>query len=250
MRSPSRPPACSGKSATKPLNVRIYGEFTLPANGTPLRNSAVDIDESDELTWSAILASLQRRQVAERGRLTQRRARARRSSWTPATPTIPPASPTRSAPKNYLRELERVRNQRQHCRNLLVITLNSDHTNGTRPGSPTPRAMVADDDLALGRIVEAVSKSRFWLQQPDPGCGRRRAGRASITSMATAPSPSPSAPTSAAAWSTPLITTTPAWSAPFRRSSTSPPRPASWSAPAPCTSIFTAERGHRPVTSR
>ena len=45
---------------------------------------------------------------------------------------------------------------------LIVITLNSDHTNGTKPGSPTPRAMVADDDLALGRIVDAISKSPFW----------------------------------------------------------------------------------------
>jgi hypothetical protein len=45
---------------------------------------------------------------------------------------------------------------------LTVLTLTSDHTNGTRPGSPTPRAMVADDDLALGRIVEGVSKTRFW----------------------------------------------------------------------------------------
>ena len=31
-----------------------------------------------------------------------------------------------------------------------------------RPGSPTPRAMVADNDFALGRIVEAFTKSRFW----------------------------------------------------------------------------------------
>jgi len=30
------------------------------------------------------------------------------------------------------------------------------------PGYPTPRAMVADNDLALGRIVEAISHSRFW----------------------------------------------------------------------------------------
>ena len=45
---------------------------------------------------------------------------------------------------------------------LLVIALPNDHTAGMRPGSPTPRAMVADNDLALGRIVEAFSKSRFW----------------------------------------------------------------------------------------
>ncbi len=45
---------------------------------------------------------------------------------------------------------------------LMVISLPNDHTTGTRPGMPTPRAMVADNDLALGRIVEALSKSRFW----------------------------------------------------------------------------------------
>jgi hypothetical protein len=33
---------------------------------------------------------------------------------------------------------------------------------GTRPGGPTPRAAVADNDLALGRIVERLSKSKFW----------------------------------------------------------------------------------------
>lgn len=45
---------------------------------------------------------------------------------------------------------------------LLVIALPNDHTTGIRPGYPSPRAMVADNDLALGRIVEAFSKSRFW----------------------------------------------------------------------------------------
>jgi YVTN family beta-propeller protein len=45
---------------------------------------------------------------------------------------------------------------------LMVMALPNDHTTGTRPGMPTPRAQVADNDLALGRIVEAMSKSRFW----------------------------------------------------------------------------------------
>jgi YVTN family beta-propeller protein len=43
-----------------------------------------------------------------------------------------------------------------------LVRLPTDHTSGTRPGAPTPRAMVADNDLALGRLVEAVSRSRFW----------------------------------------------------------------------------------------
>jgi YVTN family beta-propeller protein len=45
---------------------------------------------------------------------------------------------------------------------LMVMALSADHTVGTRPGFPSPKAMVADNDLALGRIVEAISKSRFW----------------------------------------------------------------------------------------
>ena len=45
---------------------------------------------------------------------------------------------------------------------LMVMALPNDHTGGTRPGLPTPRAMVADNDLALGHIIEALSKSRFW----------------------------------------------------------------------------------------
>ena len=45
---------------------------------------------------------------------------------------------------------------------LMVMALSNDHTAGTRPGIPTPRAMVADNDLAIGQIVEALSKSKFW----------------------------------------------------------------------------------------
>jgi len=45
---------------------------------------------------------------------------------------------------------------------LMVLSLPNDHTTGMSPGFPTPRAMVADNDLALGRIVEAVTHSRFW----------------------------------------------------------------------------------------
>ncbi len=45
---------------------------------------------------------------------------------------------------------------------LSIICLPNDHTSGTAAGSPTPAAQVADNDLAFGRIVEAVSHSEFW----------------------------------------------------------------------------------------
>ena len=47
---------------------------------------------------------------------------------------------------------------------LSIIYLPNDHTAGTRPGYPTPRAMVAENDLALGRIVETITKSQFWKE--------------------------------------------------------------------------------------
>jgi YVTN family beta-propeller protein len=45
---------------------------------------------------------------------------------------------------------------------LQIMSLPNDHTSGTAPGKPTPRAYMADNDLGLGRMVEAVSKSPFW----------------------------------------------------------------------------------------
>jgi YVTN family beta-propeller protein len=46
--------------------------------------------------------------------------------------------------------------------NLTLVQLPSNHTSGTTPGMTSPKAMVADNDLALGQIVEALSKSPFW----------------------------------------------------------------------------------------
>jgi Phosphoesterase family/Lactonase, 7-bladed beta-propeller len=46
--------------------------------------------------------------------------------------------------------------------NLMLVALGNDHTAGTDPGFPTPRAFAADNDLALGRMIEALSHSRFW----------------------------------------------------------------------------------------
>ncbi len=46
--------------------------------------------------------------------------------------------------------------------NLVIVQLPSNHTRGTAPGWSTPKAMVADNDLALGQIVEALTRSPFW----------------------------------------------------------------------------------------
>jgi YVTN family beta-propeller protein len=46
--------------------------------------------------------------------------------------------------------------------NFIVVCLPENHTRGTRPGAPTPRAAVASNDYALGQIVDRVSHSRYW----------------------------------------------------------------------------------------
>jgi len=61
----------------------------------------------------------------------------------------------------FIRELQEFEAKGEMPR-LILICLPNDHTSGTSPGEPTPAACVADNDLAFGRIVEAVSHSRFW----------------------------------------------------------------------------------------
>ncbi|MBI2435420.1 MAG: beta-propeller fold lactonase family protein [Candidatus Hydrogenedentes bacterium] len=46
--------------------------------------------------------------------------------------------------------------------NFIVMALPEDHTKGTRPGEPTPRACVGSNDYALGLIVERITHSRYW----------------------------------------------------------------------------------------
>ncbi len=48
--------------------------------------------------------------------------------------------------------------------NLTILRLPNDHTLGTRAGALTPTAFVAENDLALGMIVEGISKSKFWKE--------------------------------------------------------------------------------------
>jgi YVTN family beta-propeller protein len=72
-----------------------------------------------------------------------------------------------------LREYER----KGEFPNLVIICLPNDHTSGTKAGAPTPAAQVADNDLAFGQIVEAISHSRFWKEtcilaiEDDPQAG-------------------------------------------------------------------------------
>ncbi len=92
-----------------------------------------------------------------------------------AEPSVPPLGPhlVRHAPgwaaqvpdqwraEVFLQELAKFEAQGTFP-NLVILYLPNDHTSGTAVGFPTPAASVADNDLAFGRVVEALSRSSFW----------------------------------------------------------------------------------------
>jgi YVTN family beta-propeller protein len=148
------------QAAPKPLDVRIYGEFQLAARWDPRIHNTVDINESDDLSWVTYWqAYKERRWESLVGSRSGVPALAKYADKRYPYPTLAINDQIRA--EEFLREFAEFEKS-GNLPNLLIVALNSDHTNGTRPGTPTPRAMVADDDLALGRIVEGISKSKFW----------------------------------------------------------------------------------------
>jgi YVTN family beta-propeller protein len=61
----------------------------------------------------------------------------------------------------FLKELKEYERKGNWPR-FILLYLPNDHTSGTAPSAPTPRAQVADNDRALGRVVEGITHSRFW----------------------------------------------------------------------------------------
>jgi YVTN family beta-propeller protein len=80
------------------------------------------------------------------------------------SPTFPPYNLEISDLTRVDRWLEEFREYEKqgNLPQFQIVRLGNNHTQGTRPGAPTPRAFVADNDLALGRLVEAVTSSKYW----------------------------------------------------------------------------------------
>lgn len=73
------------------------------------------------------------------------------------------AYPDQKRADRFLEELKRFEAEGEMPR-LQIVRVPNDHTSGTSPGKPTPTAQVADNDLAIGRIIEGLSHSKFWPQ--------------------------------------------------------------------------------------
>jgi len=88
-----------------------------------------------------------------------------RDHYDPLFPDFETDYPDQLRADEFLREFDefvKAKGSAKELPQFALIYLPNDHTGGTRHGKPTPQASVADNDLALGRIVDAVSHSPYW----------------------------------------------------------------------------------------
>ncbi len=88
-----------------------------------------------------------------------------RDHYDPLFPDFQTDYPDQLRADEFLREFGefvKAKGTAQQLPQFTLLYLPDDHTGGTRPGKPTPQASVADNDLALGRVVDAVSHSSYW----------------------------------------------------------------------------------------
>jgi DNA-binding beta-propeller fold protein YncE len=176
--------------ARKGLTYRIYGEFIAavwcksenakssttkmgsPKEGTPSPSTATcpasEINKGEPLPanvgnprggpspWPWAIPQFKRMRPTKA---------ALRDHYDPQFPDFQTDYPDQLRADEFLREFDEFVKAKETAKELPQFTLlylPDDHTGGTRPGKPTPNASVADNDLALGRVVDAVSHSPYW----------------------------------------------------------------------------------------
>jgi DNA-binding beta-propeller fold protein YncE len=165
------------------LTYRIYGEFIAavwcksekaksPKKGTPSPSSATcpvpEIKKGDPLPanvgnprggpspWPWAIPQMKRMRPTKA---------ALRDHYDPLFPDFETDYPDQLRADEFLREFDdfvKAKGTAKELPQFTLLYLPDDHTGGTRPGKPTPQASVADNDLALGRVVDAVSHSPYW----------------------------------------------------------------------------------------
>ncbi|HLM82619.1 MAG TPA: hypothetical protein VK302_18595 [Terriglobales bacterium] len=169
--------------ARRNLTYRIYGEFIAavwcksekahsPAAGVPWASTATcpvaEINKGEPLPpnvgnppggpspWTWAIPQIKR---------TRPLKAALRHHYDPLFPDFQTDYPDQLRADEFLREFDefvKAKGAAKELPQFTLLYLPDDHTGGTRPGKPTPQASVADNDLALGRVVDAVSHSPYW----------------------------------------------------------------------------------------
>jgi len=169
--------------ARRGLTYRVYGEFIAavwcksektksPKEGTPSPASAAcplaEINKGEALPpnvgnprggpspWPWAIPQMKRMRPTKA---------ALRDHYDPLFPDFETDYPDQLRADEFLREFDgfvKAKGSAKELPQFTLLYLPDDHTGGTRPGKPTPQASVADNDLALGRVVDAVSHSPYW----------------------------------------------------------------------------------------
>jgi DNA-binding beta-propeller fold protein YncE len=169
--------------ARRGLSYRIYGEFIAavwcknervksPTSGLPWSTTetcpVAEINQGEPLPsnvgnppggpspWPWAIPQMKRTRPAKA---------ALRDHYDPLFPDFQTDYPDQLRADEFLREFDafvKARGSAKELPQFILLYLPDDHTGGTRPGKPTPQASVADNDLAVGRVVDAVSHSAYW----------------------------------------------------------------------------------------
>ena len=140
------------------------GKFPYPGEGglaiaTPARGYLWDAAKAAGVTYRSYGEFVRNgKTLADPGTV---RLPALKGNFDPWFRSFDMAYPDQLRADRFISELHRFEAEGDMPR-LQIIRLPNDHTSGTSVGKPTPFAAVADNDLALGRLVEAVTKSKFW----------------------------------------------------------------------------------------
>jgi YVTN family beta-propeller protein len=149
--------------------LRNYGEWMFSQAGWRDRKKKDKIMWSD--FWGAYQTNAEAVQLRSRAMIRTLRAHSDTNSvgWDLKVPDLMRAD-------EFIRELHQFETNGGFP-DLIILYLPNDHTGGARTDYPEPGAQVADNDLALGRVIEALSHSRFWPEtclfavEDDPQAG-------------------------------------------------------------------------------
>jgi len=144
----------------KPLDVLLLGAMSLPGRRDEASGLVKDINESEMMTWSEYWEHYKkgtwREVVASKCAVP-----ALRGIYDESFPQSSMRIPDQIRADAFLERLKKWEGAGK-APELVIVTMTSDHTEGRNPRAPRPASMVADNDLALGRVVEGISNSKFW----------------------------------------------------------------------------------------
>ena len=151
------------QNARRQLNVRLLGPLSLPAEFDAKTGLVKDVDDPETLLpwtgyWDHYKKGTWRNVIASKCGVP-----ALKGIYDEKFPCSEMRIPDQIRADAFLERLSKW-DADGSTPHLTIVTMTSDHTVGKTPGSPTPRAMVADNDLALGRMVEGISKSKIWAK--------------------------------------------------------------------------------------